>query len=836
MARTPNTPNNTPSQNSNNVTKFALHNFKGDATKYFRVESEDLASKGAVEARKPSHHILVVDRSGSMYGDIPEVRTTLEKLMTLSEFKDPSLRVSLISYSSMGDVKLHFSKVTVEDVMATGSPYVKEIRSLQATCMTCISQGLVMAETLVDDADTTAITLHTDGYANDRSPMQESVAIKAAVAKLQKHPGVFCNTIGYREWCDYNLLAGISNALSGVCLQAKGVKQVYESVYQTTKLLAGSLASAIELPAGSANHVLFVSRSARKVLGAKGVTLLVKGLAPTDDKAAYRLTELSAKDYGNLKVPVNGQDAPVEPIMAYSRALVSDGELNASKYAMVATRCGELLGAHSRALVASDIAAMADGVEHYLFDRVQFIPTPNYGLPFTGPSVLTVLAYLNGHTDTLSVNLPDLAAGYKRRGIKRIPGTRLPDGTVDDPTVASKVRAGGDGWVKVGSFDLNRNTATVNMLVSQPIDLFKKGSTTRVASVAGVNLDNLRSYNNYTLVGDGLLNVQTLNLRTSSQKVIDGLMALKAPLSLDPKAGQPFTLTLSGLPLVDYDLNVSVVDKPTVQRLTQLTVLSKILNGVVKGEASGFTPEQMTELKGHYLTPALYFSPPTTTSYADLNDAIAKGEVDTKLSYKVDLGTPDITNMGKLRSGNEYLQRRFTLKANGSDIEKPTMDYLMVPGAVWDIKKLTARTILDSVDDVSYPIYEGVLGLGQGTEVKALLKIVGCMDPDKFLLDIRGANATDAVREAIKFVDAAIESVYEVLRPLAFYVGATGLVPDTLGSKAMTADDFTKAYPNAKLSKAEKEEGSFFALPDGTVLTVYVKAEHFSTAPASAAP
>jgi hypothetical protein len=294
-------------------------------------------------------------------------------------------------------------------------------------------------------------------------------------------------------------------------------------------------------------------------------------------------------------------------------------------------------------------------------------------------------------------------------------------------------------------------------------------------------------------------------------------------------AGVAFTLTLSGLPLVDYDLNVSAVDSITVKALARLTVLSKILNGMVKGDPSGFTPEQMTELKAHYLTPALYFSPPTTTEYADLEQAIAQGKVDTRLSYKVDVGTPDLTSMGKLKSGNEYLQRRFTLKVLGNDIDKPTLDYLTMPDAQWGIKKLSAKTTLDSVDDTSYPIYEGIMGLGAGTELKALLKSIGCVDPDLFLKDIRGANARDAVRDAIHFVDQAIEGIYQKIRPLAFYIGATGLVPDTLGAKAMTADDLVKAYPVAKLSKAEKEDGSFFVLSDQTMLTVYVKAEHFST-------
>jgi len=808
------------------TTKFALHTFAGRATRYFRCEAEDLTAQAPVTVKKPSHHILVLDRSGSMYGDIGDVKSTVEKLLTLSEFKDPTLKVSLVSYSSQGDVKLHFSKVTVEDVMRAGSPYLGEIRSIHATALTCISQGLVMAETIVDDADVTCVTLHTDGFANDRSPTAEARDIKAAVAKLKKHPNLFANTIGYRDWCDYNLLASISNALSGVCVQAKGIKTVYESVYATTKLLAGTMSPAIEVSIGKADHALFVSRSARKVLGMPD-TFAVQGLAPADDKTAYRLFEVSAKDYADLDAPVNGENAPVDPVLAFARTQIASGNLNAAKYALVSTRCGELLGKHARALVASDIAAMAAGTEEYLFDRIPFVPSNGYGLGATGPSVLTVLTYLNGHADTLTVDLPTFAAAYKRRGVKRIPGTRLADGTVEPPTVASRHRDG-DGWVRVSSFDLNRNTATINMLVSQPIDLFANGSTARVASVAGVNLDNLKSFNNYTVVGDGMLNAPSLPLRTSSQKVLDGLVALGLPLA-NAKAGQPFTLDLANLPLVDYDLNVGAVDHTTATRLARLTVLSKILNGMVKGDASGFTSEQVDELKKHYLTPALYFSPPTTTEYADLADAIATGKVDTKLSYKVNIGTQTITGLDKLKSGNEYLQRRFALTFMGKDIEKPTLDYIALADSKWAVKKLSARTTLDAVDELSYPIYEGVLGLGEGKALKELLTSIGCVDPDRFLADIKGANASDAVREAIRFVDGAIETVYETVRPLAFYVGATGLVPDSLGAKAMTAEEFATAYPDAKLSKAEKEEGSFHVLPDNTVLTVYVKGEHFST-------
>ena len=53
--------------------------------------------------------------------------------------------------------------------------------------------------------------------------------------------------------------------------------------------------------------------------------------------------------------------------------------------------------------------------------------------------------------------------------------------------------------------------------------------------------------------------------------------------------------------------------------------------------------EQIAELKAHYLSSSLYFTSPTTTHYADLQTALSKGEVDTRLSYKIDVGNAEIT-------------------------------------------------------------------------------------------------------------------------------------------------------------------------------------------------
>lgn len=812
--------------------RFALCSFSGKPRSYFQVEEVALSTeKKTVE--KPSHHIIIVDRSGSMYGDIDSLKAMVEKLLTLSEFNTPSLRVSLITYSSMGDVKLHFQRVLVSDVMAANSPQLREIRSIRATSMTCISQSLTLAETLVQDSETTSISLHSDGFANDRSPSSEARALQVAVDGLKKHPMVFCNTIAYRDYCDFGLLSNISNQLSGACIQARDIKQVYTALYDTTKLVAGAMAPVVEIPMPKGGgYTLFVSSSAKKILGSEGA-LTVRGLAPADDKVGYRLFPMSEAEYNKSTLPVCGDTAPVTPVLAYCRAMISEGRLNDAKYALVSSRHSGLLAAHARALVSTEIAAMAADVEEEIFRPKGFTKTAKLGLPSTGPSVLAVLGVLDEFRSSLTVDMDGLMKVYKRRGLKRVNGVRRQDGTLEEPLYETKNR-GDEKFVQVNGFEFNRGTATINVLLSRPVNLIEKASGKVIPKVAGINLD-LRSYNNYTLVGDGVVNAPVFPIRTTDKRCHKALKDLGV-VNGDFSPDTTLNLPLGQLPLVEYDQDYTV--KPTsYSNLLGLTVVSKFLSGVLKVESAKYTAEQVAELKKYHLTAALYFSPPTTSIHPDLQTAISKGEVDTRLSYQIELGDPKITNLGKLRSGNEYLQRRFTLTGkDGKDVEKPNLALVLQDHGPWGVKKLTARTVLDDVDALSYPIYAEFLGLEKPSKLPEILKVAGLTGTEAqqaisyVTAPTDRDKAVDFLTMVLHKVDGAIDRIFRVeISPLVFYIGATGLVPESLNAgKALTADQVEAKFKGIKLSKAEKEDGVFYALPGDALLTVYVTSEHFT--------
>jgi len=90
-------------------------------------------------------------------------------------------------------------------------------------------------------------------------------------------------------------------------------------------------------------------------------------------------------------------------------------------------------------------------------------------------------------------------------------------------------------------------------------------------------------------------------------------------------------------------------------------------------------------------------------------------------------------------------------------------------------------------------------------------------------------EAVAVFKETLGAVNSTLGAYYaSYVVPLAFYVGATGLVPDSLASKAMTAEQLTDKHPQCKLGKAEKE-GTYYEISPGVLLGVFTTAEHFTT-------
>lgn len=821
--------------------KFPLCDFTGTPKSFYLVQSEVLTSgkpsTGTKAPPSPTHLVFIVDASGSMWGDMSSLKSTLIKLLTLEEYRDSTLNVSVLSFASSGDLITHINHVPVSTVMQAGSSYLTAIQNLQTRGCTCITQGLAQALTLVQANELTAVVLLSDGYANDRSPGAEKREIDVLVEKYNKLPNVFLNTIAFREWADYKLLSYMANAGSGTCFQCPSSKEVYDVLHNTGSLLSGPTQPAITVARGPAAYVTAVSLSGQKTLGTDTDTLSVRGLSDTDDLTVYRYQIVTQAAYDACKTPVASAGNP--GVLAYSLAQLSEGNLNTAKYALVSSQNETLLTGHARALTNTEVAAMSTDICSYLYDPAKtYVVSKGYGLPNANEqSVLGILAILaeGAQAGEVSVDVAALSAGYKRRGVRRVTGSREADGSILKPWIKTASRSTSK-FTRVNSFDLNRNNATVNMLVSGSLDLVDTTTNAVIDTVAGIRLD-VKSYNNYTIVGDGTLNVDTLTVQIGSKKLFRQLQdagVIASAAVYAPDTG--YLIQLAGRPLVAYNstFDPSMLDG-VFMKLARAKVLSSILSSSLKGESDKYTPEQVAELKRHYLSPAMYVSLPTTTEYADKNAALTDGTIDTRLSYKVDFGTSTILNMAELYSANEFLARHFTVTIAGLEQGKPKFEQRWQDKVSYGYKTLSSRTKINAVDNLMKPMFEEFLGLKQNGSIRSLLAELGLsrMEPD-VLPAVYGQVSSDLCVEFLtdlsKKLDAAIEKLYtDRVSPFVFYVGSTGLIPDEFQAKGQTAEQIKVKYPDLSVGGKDAADATFYEVGMGTIVSVFSKQEFFST-------
>jgi hypothetical protein len=332
--------------------------------------------------------------------------------------------------------------------------------------------------------------------------------------------------------------------------------------------------------------------------------------------------------------------------------------------------------------------------------------------------------------------------------------------------------------------------------------------------------------------------VPYLKIKISDKSLFEKLMH-EGVLEIDGQPAtkydkeQEYTLKLDQLPIVPpFEGTVDLTG--VFDELARLKVLSSLCGAHLKEEAAELTPEQIEELKKHYLSKSLFLNFPTTTPYAKLEDALSDGSVDTRTSYKIDIGTKSILNLSKLHSANKFLDRMYeVIGGDGKPMEKPAFEDVLDGNVTYKHKTLSAKTKVTKVDDFMKNLFDDFLGLRPNGSAVKVLESVGADKLAAIVKDrAKGKQPArkafvEALADARKKLDARSDALFaEKLSALVFYVGATGLLPDEMEAKAQSADVLAQKYPELAFSKDEKE-GTFFEVGD-TILSVYAKTEYFS--------
>ena len=448
-------------------------------------------------------------------------------------------------------------------------------------------------------------------------------------------------------------------------------------------------------------------------------------------------------------------------------------------------------------------------------------------------SLLELIQIFAEYRNNIIINIKHLQEDYQRTGIKRIKGVRNENGELLQPWLQTEYIDNAE-YVGMGEFQFNRNTATINMLVKRQVKLTKFEDQTPTLEVAGLLVNDLNSFNNYTIVSDGKINVKSLKIKISSKKAFDLLKEKGVVHAKDFDFNAEYSIQLDNLPLVAFDSFYSSIDGLFYQ-LAEIKVLASIIAAHLKKESDVFIAAQLDEFQKHYLSKNIYINFPTTNEYTDVNQALFHGTIDSRLSYKIDIGSQEILNLRKLHSANKFLNRMYRLydKETGEIIIKPSFEMAFNENLTVRHRLLSSRTKITKVDEFMKPIFDDFLGLEQNGIVVGIIKKVSA-DSLAQLLENKQIGKQISKEEMVAALTAAntkleqyVEKIYrDQISPLVFYIGCTGLLPDKMEAKAMTAEEVAAKYPNLQFSKDE-QEGTFFAVGD-SIISIYAKTEYYS--------
>lgn len=778
--------------------------------------------------------VAVIDRSGSMWGEIDNVKSGLSKLLGVHEVLGGGvdLTLSLISYSSNGDCIKHFDRVPM-DKATTDKTVASQIESIRSTGLTGMSQAVQMAKTLKQAGRVLYVVLMSDGYCNDPGVRQEQQGSAKAVDEIVAAGGIV-STLCYGSYADFAFLNSLATAGKGVCLRAGSAKEFYVAMETGARAAANLQAQAITLAADGAEIVVCVDPQAKTVMSAVGGKDLVLTSLPSPDAKAYRFVKADINHAG----PASTSEESALASLLAARAMLDHGDVTRAKEFVIGSAASDARK-YWRALTSAEQRDLATSIDAVLFGDGEVSLDATLSVIPPGASILDVFALMEEFKPgTFQVHLPSLKSAYQRRTVPRLAGTMEPDGTIK-PFPYDLVGDGSE-WATVTGIVLSRTSPNASIQTTIPAYLKDERTGEGVAKIGPVDLTGkLRMIRNYTIVGDGSVLTEKARFKVNDRRAREALSALGLQVNAETWEVE---VDFSKMAVASKDPGDCLPSSTEMNRMLSAAALAKLLASVKpEGESAEFDPSTVATLKEHGLTPALNFSPPTTTPYADRKKALADGVIDTRVGYEVFVGTPAMPQLMKdLYGGNEFIKRRFEAKLGGSEVAKEFMSgALMLDGAVFSPKALTARTKLNEADDAAYKVNCGALGVSESGAEAALIDALTFAYGDKAaakaaadkIAECRSgkmdrATAIGEVDSIRRRIEGAIARFWAAhISPVVMYTGGTGAVPASINAKSVEA-----ASVSGSLSKSMKDEGVFFTTPGGLLLTVVASQEDVPTA------
>lgn len=533
----------------------------------------------------------------------------------------------------------------------------------------------------------------------------------------------------------------VENRIKFAIYNFSGQEKAY---YIADKLILNALN--IEEPlAIDYSYQVFLSESAKKIKCTAGI-LKIDGLKQEDTGIIYKYKPISKETFNQLQIPVVQNH---QAVYVFAKANLVEGNFNFAKYALFSTFNEKLIARHAKALTNHQLNKFERDIEAAIFCSEEIQESQSIQRENNQTSLLELIQILELHRHSIIVNLKQLRENYQYKGVKRLKGSRDINGQLIKPWLKTEYIDDGD-YVEMGCFEMNRNTATINMLVTRQVKLVKAEDETPIIEIAGLLANDLTSYNNYTVVSDGELHIKSLKVKISSKKTFDLLKQKGVIAAENFDFRSDYTINLENRPLVSLDGKYSSIEG-LFNQLAEVRILSSIISAHLKQESDTFVPEQLDELKRHYLSENLYLNFPTTK---------AEDAIDTRVSYKIDIGSKDILNLSKLYSANKFLERRYEVydTETGEIFVKPNFEMTLRENIAIRPKSLSSRMKISKVDELMKPIFDDFLGIEDNGKVGEILARVGGVSRNI----IKGKQEKIAALSAIKAkLDEYAEKVYQ---------------------------------------------------------------------------
>lgn len=509
----------------------------------------------AASVPAPIHHLIAIDISGSMYGDLPELRTHLKnRLATVVGEADT---VSIVWFSGNGQCGALVKGMKIRSVADLSALHKSIDRYLTATGLTGFKEPLKELDAIVDELRSTQpgavvnLFFMTDGYENQNSE-KDVLDLCRGLAKKVDSAAI----VEYGWHCNRALLSKMTDALGGKQIFSEDFTS-YASAFEgsmkgSTKRVPVKLAH----PATGTVFALSGKELLTFTADPAGIVQVPEGLG-----AIAFQTTAAGKPFDHA-ADTHGE------IWALAAQLAARGEANTVFEVLGAVGDVELINQFTNCFSKEDysrfqesaLVAAADASKRYVAGY-----DPNAVPPADAFTVLHLLGELSSSEDNLFYPYHE-AFKYERIGAateQAEPGVKFV------PADKSKgYPVSGIVW----------NETRPNVSVRVKID----GS---VAIPAGTHpklpaaIDTF-IYRNYTIIRDGVVNTRTLPV-SLARASFDVLQAQGLLAGETWSAGKVFSLSFPKLPVINRSMvkGVTAVDTfKSVLELNRLKGEAKVYN------------------------------------------------------------------------------------------------------------------------------------------------------------------------------------------------------------------------------------------------------------------